>query len=285
MDRILVTAATGTLGAEVVRRLLARGREVKAGTRDPERAARMFGDGVEVVELDYLRTETYDAAVMWADRIFLVPPPFDPRADENLIPLLDWAVSSGTEHVVLLSAMGVEKIEYVALHRVEKRVREIGVPFTFLRPNWFMQNFLADFLAEPIRATGRFALAAGAGAVSFVDARDVADAAAVALCGAAPVGEAWTLTGPEALTHARAAGILSAATGREIRYENVDDEAMRAMLVAARWPAEQAEVALGLLRMMRQGGRAEVTDAVRTLLGRQPTDLATFATEHAGTWR
>jgi uncharacterized protein YbjT (DUF2867 family) len=283
MERILVTGATGKIGRELIARLLEQRREVKAGTRDPRRAAGMFPGSVEIVELDYERTETWDEAVMWADRIFLMPAPFEPRADEALIPFLDWAVSSGTDHVVLLSAMGVEALPHVPLHRVEQRVRETGVPYTFLRPNWYMQNFLAGFLADPIRARGAFALPAGDGAVSFVDARDVAAVAAHALCADA-AGAEWTLTGPRALTHAGAAAILSAAAGRPIGYEAITDDVMRAQLERDGWADGEAEMLIGLLREIRRGGRAAVTDTVRAVLDREPTSLEAFAAENAAAW-
>lgn len=285
MDRILVTRATGRLGREVVPRLLDRGVEVKAGTHEPDRAARLFDTAVEVVELDYLRTETYDAAVMWADRILLTPPPFDPRTDEHLIPFLDWAVSSGTGHVVLLSAMGIDEFEHVPLHRVEERVRETGVPFTFLRPNWYMQNFLSDFLAAPIRERGEFALPVDDGVVSMVDVRDVADAAVLVLTGDDRIGAALTLTGPAALTHDEVARAISRTTGTEVRYRAVAPDVMRQNLEQRGWRADQVEVALGLFRAMRENRRASVTDDLASLLERGPRSFEAFVEEHAAVWR
>ena len=118
-EKILVTGATGKLGSELIRLLLETDAEVKAGTRNPERAGTRFADDVEVVRLDYDVTETWDAAVQWADRVFLVPPPFDPDSDERLVPFIDWAVQSGTRHIVLVSAMGAEARDQLALRGVE----------------------------------------------------------------------------------------------------------------------------------------------------------------------
>jgi uncharacterized protein YbjT (DUF2867 family) len=91
-DRILVTGATGIIGSELVSLLVSEGVDVKAGTRNPDRARDLFDASVEVVELDYRQPATFDAAVEWADRVFLQPPPFDPDAYDTLAPLLDWAV-------------------------------------------------------------------------------------------------------------------------------------------------------------------------------------------------
>lgn len=284
-DKILVTGATGVLGRELVARLAGRGVEVKAGTRNPERAHRLFDTSVEVVDLDYDVTETWDAALQWADRVFLVAPPFDPRADERLVPFLDWAVQSGSRHVVLLSAMGVETRERLALRRVEQRVASTGVNWTFLRPNVYMQNFARGFIARSIREHDVFRLSAGSGAVSFVDARDVAEVADLALDGDEHVGAEYTLTGPGALDHAEVARHISAALGRDVRYEPIEHDEMRDRLIGSGWKREQADTFAGLLGSIREGDRAAVTDEIPHLLGRRATDFDTFATSHTERWR
>jgi uncharacterized protein YbjT (DUF2867 family) len=281
MQRILVTQATGRIGREVVPRLMERGCAVTAGTVEPQRAALLFGDAVEVEELDYLRPETYDAAALHASRVLLVPTPLDPQADEQLDPFLEQAAKAGVEHVVLLSAMGLEWRRHVAVRRVERKLLEIGMPCTFIRPNWYMQNFLAGYLSVPIRQSGNFALPLEDSEISFVDARDVADVIADVLCGDVQDGETLTLTGPEALTLDRAAGLLSEATARRIRYRAVSDDEMRQRLAYYGWPQERADVAIGLFRSMRNGERAAVTDTVEQRLGRLPRDFATFARDNA----
>ncbi|MEJ2186587.1 MAG: NAD(P)H-binding protein [Gemmatimonadota bacterium] len=283
-EKILVTGATGKVGSVLVGALRAAGREVKAGTRRPERARRMLGPDVEIVELDFERTETYDAAVQWADRVFLAPPPFDPRADDMLVPFLDWAVQSGSRHLVLLSAMGIEAVEHVALHRVEHRIRETGVAYTFLRPNWLMQNFTAGLLADGISERGTFELAAGTGRVSFVDGDDVADAAAVVLTDDAHLGHAYTLTGSQSLDFDNAAHVLSEAAGRQVRYLPVTPDAMRAKLEGAGWDQAHAGVYVELLAVIARGERARVSGDLATLLGRQPRTLEAFAGDNRKAW-
>lgn len=284
-ERILVTGATGKVGRELVRRLLDTAVDVRAATRRPDRARELLGPDVEVVELDYDRTETYDEAVQWADRVFLVPPPFDPEGDERLVPFLDWAVSSGSDHLVLLSAAGISDLDHVALRRIERRIERIGVPYTFLRPNIFMQNFAAGFVARRIRESGAFQLTGGAGKVSFVDSRDVAAAAAAVLTGDDHVDRCYTLTGPEALDHAQVAEILATAAGRPVRYEPVDEERMREILREEGWHEAHAGVFLDLLASIRNQERAAISPDLPFLLRRDPTPMRQFAEEHAQTWR
>ncbi len=283
-ENILVTGATGKVGSALVRRLRAAGHPFKAATRRPERARRALGPDVEIVELDYERTETYDAAVQWADRVFLAPPPFDPQAGQLLVPFLDWAVQSGSRHIVLLSAMGIEVLEHTGLHHVERRIEATGVAYTFLRPNWLMQNFAADLLAESIRRESTFELAAGAGRVSFVDASDVADAAAVVLGDDAHLGRAYTLTGGQAFGFAEAARVLSIAAGRELRYVPVSPETTRAALERAGWDGAHADVYVELLASIARGERAAISGDLATLLERPPRTLETFAGDNREAW-
>lgn len=284
-EKILVTGATGKVGREVVRRLVEAGADVMAGTRRPEQARELFDARVEPIELDWQRTETYDAATMFADRIFLMPPPFDPKVDEDLVPFLDWAVSANTRHLVLLSAMGVEGLDWLALRKVERRIEQIGADWTFLRPNWYMQNFSTGYLAEEIRAHGRFALAAGDGRVSTVDVRDVAAVAAAALLSEDHIGKAYTLTGPDAIDHHAIAAAISAAAGRDVVYEPIDDEDMRARLRARHWPGDQIDIVLGLMRAIRNGERAAVSDDAGHAIGHEPGGFEDFARQHAAAWR
>ena len=283
-DKILVTGATGKLGFELVRLLLDGGAEVKAGTRQPERCADAFHDNVEVVHLDYDVTESWDAAVQWADRVFLVPPPFDPDADARLVPFLDWAVQSGTRHVVLVSAMGAEARDNLSLNRIERRLAGTGVAWTTLRPNIYMQNFARGFVAKSIRADGVIRLSAGQGRVSFVDVRDVAAIAARVLSRDDDFDKAYTLTGPAALSHDDVAAAIAKVAGKAVRYESIDDASMRAQLVASEWPGAQADTFVALLRAIRENERENVTGDAERLLGRKPTSFDQFARDHASRW-
>jgi uncharacterized protein YbjT (DUF2867 family) len=284
-EKILVTGATGQVGRALVKRLLSDGVEVKAATRRPDVARGLFGAGAEVVELDFDVTATWDAAVQWADRVFLAPPPFDPHGDERLVPFLDWAVQSGARHLVLLSAMGIEARERLHLRRIEHRVERTGVDWTFLRPNVYMQNFARGFVARTIREEGAIRLPVGAAHVSFVDGRDVAAAAARVLEDDRHFGRAYTLTGPEALDHVQVADLIGRAADREVRYEPVGEDAMREYLADAGWPDGQADTFAGLMAAIREGRRLDVTEHIEHLTGRPPTSFEAFAREHLDAWR
>lgn len=285
-ERVLVTGATGKVGREVVRLLLRDDGEVMAATRSPERARRLLTSEVDVVEFDYDRAATWDGAVEWADRIFVVPPPFDPSAYRRLSSFIDWAVQAGTSHVVVLTAMGVDEDETLALRRVERLVEETGVGHTFVRPNVYMQNFHPGFVGRQILEEGRFTLPAGDARVSLVDARDVAAVSARLLTDPVDRHEArgYTLTGPEAMDHHRIAGILSEVEGREIVYEPGEDGEMAGRLRTLGWPDDQIEMVLLFFGSIRRGARSRVTGDVEAVLGRPPVAFEEWARDNAGAW-
>ena len=283
-DRILVTGATGKLGRELVRILLERGQDVRAATRFPSAARQLFGSATEIVELDYDATETYDAAVQWVDRIFLMPPPFDPDAFDRLVTFLDWAVASGVGKVVLLSAMGIEAVPDLALRKLEVHLDGLGIAATRIRPNLYHQTFASGFIRDGIRQRREIELCAGNGKVSFVDVRDVAVIAARALTTADFDGRACTLTGSVAIDLATAATCIGQAIGRSVTYRSVSAARMRDILQTAHWPAAQIDVAIGLFESVQRGDREPVHPDLARLLKREPIPFQQFARENPAAW-
>ena len=282
---ILVIGATGRTGTEVVRLLLERTLPVRAATRRPEAATSRWGRVVETVLFDFDRPETFGPALRGIEKVFLIARPADSHSDQAGIPFVDEARKQDVRHVVNLTAMGVELDEAFSLRILERYIEASGIPFTHLRPNWFMQNFDSGPMFADIRTTGALHLPAGDGKVSFIDVRDVAAVAFAALTDPAHECRAYTLTGGESLDHTQAMAALSHACGRAIPYIPLTEEAACARLVEAGVPSDRIERWREFYRKVRAGLCAPVSPDVETILGRPPITMHQYARNHATAWR
>lgn len=271
--KVLVIGATGKTGRAVVNALAVRGAEVLAASRNPAAGG---------VRFDWADRTTWEPALRGADGLYVVGPFTQPDADVLLRDLL--ATAADVRRVVLLSVIGADRLpSVVPMAGWERDVRESGKEWTILRPNWFQQNFAGGFLPA-LRDGGTLELPAGDAAVSFVDTRDVAEAAAVALTSEGHSGQTYELTGPEALTHAEAVKLLSEAAGRELRYVALDPAAHAEAMRAAGAPERTVVWQGGLYSQLRDGDDATVTDTVERLTGHPARALTTFADDNASIW-
>ncbi|MCB0153771.1 MAG: SDR family oxidoreductase [Anaerolineae bacterium] len=283
-NKILVIGATGNVGRVLTRRLAEMGEPVKAATRQPQGYGVL--ENVEPVLFDYDQPDTWAKALTGVDRVFSLTKNADVQPDKTVIPFFDAAKAAGIEHIVFMTAMGVDQApDALPLRQVEKYLMASGVAYTILRPNWFMQNLNPGFLLPPIQQSGAFYLPAAEAKTSLIDTQDIAAVAAVILTEAGHRGKEYTLTGGEALSYHEAAQIMSEFAGRQITYVPVDDDALRGALTGAGWLTEQAEFMVGLFQGVRQGWAAPVSPAVSQLLGRDPITFTDFARENAAAWR
>ncbi len=282
---ILVTGATGKVGQEVVRQLVADNVPVRALVRDPARASHIRLPGVEVVVGDLGRPETLPPALADVDRVFLLSAA-DPAQVELQGNLVDAARRAGARHIVKVSVAGGPDsgTQIGRWHwATEKQIEASGVAFTFLRPNFYMQELL--MFAPSIMATGSFSLPLGAGEISMVDARDVAAVAACALTQDGHERKIYDLTGPQALSFDAVADELSRATGKEIAFIHVPPEYARKQLHASGLPRWLADDMLILCASVRDGYAAEVSPAVAKVTKREPREFAAFAHDYAQVFR
>jgi uncharacterized protein YbjT (DUF2867 family) len=159
-----------------------------------------------------------------------------------------------------------------------------GIPYAILRPNFFMENFSEGFLSGTIKGQNGIFLAAGEGRTSFISVGDIA--AVVATCFSRPAhGLELDLTGPEALSHAEVATIVSEVSGREVVYHPLTEEQMVAGARAAGIPEPAIGYMTVLYSVVRAGYAAAVTGDVQKAIGRQPISFWEFARLHASVWK
>jgi uncharacterized protein YbjT (DUF2867 family) len=276
---ILVIGATGTVGSEVVRQLVATGERPRALVRDPATARQRLGDQVEQVVGDLDRPETIAAALAGVDRVFLLTTQSS-RQPEWERAVIGAAARTGVGQLVKLSVFRADEqspLQVARQHgKAERVLAQSGLAATILRPVFFMQNLLA------MVHDGAIATAAGDGRVAMVDARDIAAVAVATLTGGGHAGKTYTLTGPEALSFYQVASILSRQTGRPLRHVRVPPDKVRVALQGRGVAAWYADDMAKLHSMLAVGYEEVVTDDIHRVTGRPPRTLAQFAGDHAG---
>ena len=276
---ILITGASGNVGKQVLKQVAATGAKVRAAFQTVTKAA-AAPSGVEIASMDYNKPETLQAALKGIERVFLVAPP-TPNLPALERKAIDEIKQSGVRHVVKLSAMGGRDAIFPRQHAdSEDYIKSSGVSYTFLRPNGFMQNFVT-YNGATINTQNAFYGSQGDGEVSQIDLRDIAAVAVKTLTEDGHQGKAYTLTGPEALSNARVAEILSEDTGREIRYVDLPAEQFKQALLGAGLPEWSANALVDLQQFYRRGSASAVTRDVEQLLGRKPISFEQFSRDYA----
>ncbi len=282
---VLVTGATGTVGREVVSALLKREVDVTVASRDVAKArafAEKQGWNAPVARFDYADEAGMRAALGGVDGIFLVTPTTMHEPETVLGPFLEAAKEQGVGHVVRLSGMRTLQ-EPSNIHRAaEELVEASGIPYTHLRPNFFMQNF-NTFYAESIKNGGIY-LPAENGEVSFVDTRDIGAVAATVLTEAGHKNKTYTLTGGAALAHGEVAEVLSNVLGYGVRYVPLTDEQTFESMRKLGRPDAATRGVIDLYRPAQDGSAGGVSEDVKTVLGRDPTPFQKYAEDYAHVW-
>ena len=288
---VLVTGSTGVIGSRVVANLCAKGAEVHALARSPEKS--LFPDGVTPVKADLMDVEATRKAIEQASTLFLLNAVTPDELTQALL-TLSLAREAGVKGIVYLSVFHADLFtdvpHFTGKYAVERMIEDCDLPATILRPNYFMQNDFA--MKDAITGHGVYPQPIGGKGVSMVDARDIAEIAAGCLLkrenATAPLPrETIELVGPDALTGEAVAKIWSELLGREIRYGG-DDLAGFEKQVAAFVPAWMARDLRLMFAGFHEHGMAAKPEAVARmteLLGRAPRSYRDFAAETANAWQ
>jgi uncharacterized protein YbjT (DUF2867 family) len=277
---ILVTGSGGTVGSAVVKELTKLGAPVRAAYRSRPPAT----PGVQGARIDLTTGHGLDEAVRNVEALFLLVGEVENQAAAERR-AVDAARRANVKRLVKLSVLDAEGEGYAfaRIHRaVERAIESSGIPYTFLRPGSFMQNF-ATYYRDMIRG-GTLYLPLGDAREAHVDARDIAAVAARALTSDAHAGKSYDLLGPEALSYADAVARISAATGRTIAYVPVSDDAFTQAMTGMGVPPPNVEQMVDLYRYIRSGKFPKSSTAIRDVTGREPINFDQFARDYAGAW-
>ena len=278
---ILVTGATGNVGREVVKLLLADGEEVAAVTRNPSAAA--LPGAAHVVGVDPSNPTTLASAVSGIEAVFVSPRAVGTGAAE----LLGLLRERGAKRVTLISAVTVEygggyQRFADAFEAAEDAVKASGLEWTILRCTDFAANTFV--WAPQIRATGVVRGAYGDATTSTIHERDVGAVAARALVSGEHSGRTYVLTGPRSLSQRDKIRLIGEALGRLLSWEEIAPQQVRQAMLAQGLPEEIPDRLLGYLADRVQEPGPSST-AVEQILGRPARTFADWAAEHADVFR
>jgi uncharacterized protein YbjT (DUF2867 family) len=282
-SKILLTGATGTIGTELVKQLKHRGVAFSIMTARPGRG---IAGATEVLG-DFADPATLTRAFAGVDTLFLLFP-FAPNAIDLARNAVAAAQAAGVKHIVRSSGIGADSTSPMAIAKMQGEIDDLvvatGIPYTLLRPAAFMQNHL-NFNAAQIKA-GAVHAPRGAGATSIVDVRDIAEVAAkVLLDPAAHAGQAYELTGPEALTEAQQMAIISRALGRTVKYIDVPEQAAIDAMVGMGMAPKVIEWFMSLNHIIKMGWAAGLSEDVAKLTEHPPRSFEAFVRDHVSAWQ
>jgi len=289
---ILVTGVTGTVGSEVVKQASNyTDVHVKAAARSVNRIINLEGDRVKTVALDYNKPESMKEALKDVDKLFLLTPDA-PNALELASNLVNEARTAGVRHIIKQSMIGADlkaDAEVMRLHRqAEQIIEESGIPYTFLRPNEFMQNFI-NFHGHSIKNNNAFYLPMESAKVSVVDVRDIAAVAVKALTENGDNNKhnnkIYLIAGPEALSYHQMAELLSNATGKKISYTSISEEEARAAMKEMCMDDWLINALLELYNYFRKEYASQVSSAVEEVTGKKPIPFTQFARDYVEVFR
>jgi len=280
--KVFVYGATGTVSSVLVDKLLAAGHEVFAGTRHPEKMAKR--ERLTAVKIDSQKPLEGVEVLEKADAAFLIGPPAVVDAYSAIKPLVEKAKAVKLKKVVLMSAIGVDHAPAEApMRHLELDLESSGLAYNIVRPNWFMQNF-HTFWIGGILKDGKIYFPGGDATASFVDARDISATVFELLTTDKYANRAFTLTGPEGITHAQAAEKISAVTGKKVEYADITSEAFEAGLKGAGLPADYAGFLAYIAQVLKDGHVGFVTDDIKLVTGKAPITFDQYASDFKARW-
>jgi uncharacterized protein YbjT (DUF2867 family) len=285
--KVVVTTPTGNVGSRVVQLLIQAGVRPTVLARRPARLSAATRERSDVLEVDLADAAAVVQATRGADALFWVnPTTFEPAADP-----VGWyamlganaaraVAENGIGRTVFLSSIGAEKRsgagEIDGLARTEEQLDATGATVLHLRCGYFFTNVLGSI--DSMREGVLQAPMALDYAQPWLDPRDIGEVAAVRLLSGDWSGRhVQAVHGPEDLTLAQAASIISEVTGHSVRAETMSEEALRNSLRAAGLGEKQVEGFVGMTTVTR---KEFVAEDKRSIVTTTPTTLAAWAHEY-----
>ncbi len=281
MARILVIGATGNTGSILVPALIRAGQEVRAFVRNEEKAHSLKDAGAEIYIGDLDQGDTIDGALDGIEKVYFCTwnGPTAAAQGKNIIEAIKRA---GTNpFIVRHSAYGTDGSRLIQqINQVDNAIRESGIPWTSIKPTFFMQNLM--MVSPSIQNGGNFYWDWADGKAGMIDVRDVADSALGALTGRAEKGKEYILTGPESISMHDVANSFTRVLDKEINYVAVPHEASKEAMMGMGFPEFIVDGYVELSQGFARGFADTTTGNVEALSGHSARSIDDFAKDFKG---
>jgi NAD(P)H dehydrogenase (quinone) len=274
--KILVTGATGKLGTKVVETLLKTipASQLAVSVRSPEKADGLRARGVEVRHGDFDQPETLDSAFAGIDRLLIISADGDNET----------RIRQHTDAVAAAERAQVKFIAYTSLgnasesnmflaaphQATEKAILKTGIPYSFLRNNWYLENEIGSI--QGVMAGAPWVTSAGSGRTGWALQQDYAEAAAAVLAGNGHENTVYELSG-KLMTQEELASALGTVLGKEVSVQQVDDDTYADIMKGAGVPEFVLPILVGIQKGIRDGELEIESNDLEKLLGRPITPI------------
>ena len=274
---LAITGATGHLGRLTAERVLERlaASELVLVTRRPEALADLAEAGATVRHGDFDDPPSLAGAFDGCERMLLVSTDVLGNRVAQHTAAIDAAAAAGVGHVLYTSGLNAgSELPLVVSHdhgATEQAIRDRGLRWTALRMGLYAESQVAA--AARAVASGHLVHNNGDGRTAYVSREDCAAAAAAVLTTDGHEDRTYDITGPELVSQADVAALVTEITGRAIEVVEIDDESAAQALVDVGLPPEMARAYSSFGTAIREGVLNTVSTAVHDLTGRPPRSL------------
>lgn len=218
--RILITGANGKVSSAVLASLKGTKNIIRAMVRTEEKAAALRSTGLDVVIGDFDTPSSLANAFEGVNTAWVLS--FEGAGSALQSSNAVWAArQAGVSHIVRMSAMGTAHNAPTINSRLhamaDADLIASGIPYTILRPQFFMQNLMAS--AQSVANDGVIAWALGDGRISMIDVRDVGEFAARVLTSGGHEGKIYNIAGPQSINMTQVAEQLGTAIKKTVTYQ------------------------------------------------------------------
>ncbi|AIQ31601.1 NmrA family protein [Paenibacillus sp. FSL P4-0081] len=269
---ILVTGATGQLGSKIMNQLLKSipASELAVSVRNPEKAEQLRAQGVDVRYGDFAKPETLDDAFTGVDRLLIISSggPDDIQISQHTN-AVEAAVRAKVAFIAYTSVTNAQEsqLSLIPAHRVtEQIIKASGIPYSFLRNNWYLENEISSIKAT--MAGAPWITSSGTGRGGWATREDYAIAIAAVLTGSGHENTVYELSGPPQDELAASVGV---AIGEKVIVQHVDDETYIEIMKGVGVPEYAIPVLVGIQQGNREGYMDFTSGDFEKLLGRPLT--------------